>query len=59
MMEVPRLNEILKRMVLQACAILLVAAALGNLESRLEETPGITEITRKLPDVRRANVCRT
>jgi len=58
-MEVPRLNEILKRMVLQACAILFMAAALGNLESRLEETPEISEITRKLSDVRRANLCRT
>ena len=30
-MEVPKLNEMLKRMLLQACAIVLVAAALGIL----------------------------
>jgi len=56
---VPKLKETLKRMLLQAWAIVLVAAALENLERRLEETPEISEITRKLPDIRRANLCRT
>ena len=58
-LEVPKLKETLKRMLLQAWAIVLVAAALENLERRLEETPEISEITRKLPDIRRANLCRT
>jgi hypothetical protein len=35
-----------------------VAAILGNLKHWLEETPEITEITKKLPDIRRANLCR-
>ena len=34
-----------------------VASILGSLKHWLEETPEITEITRKLPDIRRANLC--
>jgi ArsR family transcriptional regulator len=35
-----------------------VATILGNLRHWLEETPEITEITKRLPDIRRANLCR-
>ena len=34
-----------------------VATILGNLKHWLEDSPEITEITRKLPDIRRANLC--
>jgi len=56
-MEVPKLNQMLKRMMLQACAIVLVATELGNPKRWLEETPQISEITKRLPDIRRANLC--
>ena len=36
-----------------------VATILGNLKHWLEETPEINEITKRLPDIRRANLCRT
>ena len=36
-----------------------VATLLGNLKHWLEETQEINEITRRLPDIRRANLCRT
>ena len=36
-----------------------VAAILGNLKHWLEETPEITGITKRLPEIRRANLCRT
>jgi len=35
------------------------AAILGNLKHWLEETPEIMEITKRLPDIRRANMCKT
>ena len=34
-----------------------VAAILGNLKHWLEGAPEITEITERLPDIRRANLC--
>jgi ArsR family transcriptional regulator len=36
-----------------------VATVLGNLKYWLEETPEITEITKRLPEIRRANLCST
>ena len=35
------------------------AAMLGNLKHWLDETPEITEIVKRLHDLRRANPCRT
>jgi len=35
------------------------AAILGNLKHWLEETPEISEITKRLPDILRANLCKT
>ena len=36
-----------------------VATILGSLRHWLEETPEISEIVKRLPDIRRANLCRT
>ena len=36
-----------------------VATILGNLKHWLEDTPEITEMVKRLPDIRRANLCRT
>jgi len=36
-----------------------VATVLGNLKHWLEETQEITEITKRLPEIRRANLCGT
>lgn len=35
------------------------AAILGNLKHWMEDSPDISEITKRLPDIRRANLCRT
>jgi len=34
------------------------AAMLGNMKHRLEQTPEISELTKKLPDTRRQNLCK-
>jgi len=36
-----------------------VATLLGNLKHWLEETPEITEMVKRLPDILRANICKT
>lgn len=35
------------------------AAMLGNLKHWLEGSPGVYEIMKRLPEIRRANLCRT
>ncbi len=35
------------------------ATILGNLKHWLEETPEITEVVKRLSDIRKANLCRT
>ena len=36
-----------------------VASIMGNLKHWLEETPEITEMVKRLPDILRANICKT